>query len=59
MTKKVVLLDGGMGQELIKEVRSKTYTPLWSARVLLDNPELVQELHSDFIKVRRPGHFIE
>ena len=28
----------------------KNHTPLWSARVLLDNPELVQELHSDFIK---------
>ena len=49
MTKKVVLLDGGMGQELIKRSGQKP-TPLWSARVLLDNPELVQELHFDFIK---------
>ena len=49
MTKKIVLLDGGMGQELIKRSGQKP-TPLWSARVLLDNPELVQELHSDFIK---------
>ena len=49
MTKKIVLLDGGMGQELIKRSGQKP-TPLWSTRVLLDNPELVQQLHSDFIE---------
>ena len=43
------LLDGGMGQELIKKT-PRTPTPLWSADVLRDYPELVVETHCDFIK---------
>ena len=43
------LLDGGMGQELIKR-SSRKPTPLWSADVLRDCPELVVETHRDFIK---------
>ena len=47
--KSVVLTDGGMGQELLR--RSGTApTPLWSARVLIDEPALVQTLHEDFIR---------
>ena len=49
MEKSVVLLDGGMGQELIRR-SGQPPTPLWSARVMLDNPDLVEELHIDFIK---------
>jgi len=46
--RQVVLLDGGMGQELIR--RSKLpLTPLWSARMLLEELELVEELHCAFI----------
>lgn len=46
--KKVVLTDGGMGQELLRR-SSATPTPLWSARVLIDEPTLVRDLHADFI----------
>jgi S-methylmethionine-dependent homocysteine/selenocysteine methylase len=46
--KKVVLTDGGMGQELIRR-SGATPTPLWSSRVLIDEPDLVRELHADFI----------
>jgi S-methylmethionine-dependent homocysteine/selenocysteine methylase len=45
---KIVLTDGGMGQELIRR-SGKEPTPMWSARVLLDEPDLVRELHVDFI----------
>jgi homocysteine S-methyltransferase len=48
-TDSFTLLDGGMGQELIKR-SSRKPTPLWSADVLLDCPELVVETHRDFIK---------
>ena len=45
----VTLTDGGMGQELLR--RSKTPpTPLWSARVLIDEPDLVRDLHAEFIR---------
>lgn len=44
----IILLDGGMGQELIKRYSGKA-TPLWSAQVMLDAPELVQDVHADFI----------
>ncbi|MEM1364237.1 MAG: homocysteine S-methyltransferase family protein [Pseudomonadota bacterium] len=44
----VVLLDGGMGQELIHR-RGTPPSALWSAAVLADQPELVQAVHEDFI----------
>jgi S-methylmethionine-dependent homocysteine/selenocysteine methylase len=46
---RIVLTDGGMGQELIRR-SGKEPTPMWSARVLLDEPDLVRELHADFIR---------
>ena len=49
MAKSITLLDGGMGQELIRRSGQKP-TPLWSTRILLDNPELVKDLHVDFIR---------
>ena len=48
-TDSFTLLDGGMGQELIKR-SSRKPTPLWSADVLRDCPEFVIETHCDFIK---------
>ena len=45
----VVLLDGGMGQELLKRSGAAP-TPLWSAQVLMDKPDIVRDLHVDFIK---------
>lgn len=44
----VLLMDGGMGQELRKR-SLKPATPLWSAQVLLDEPQLVKAAHRDFI----------
>ncbi len=42
------LLDGGMGQELVRR-SGKSPTPMWSSQVMLDTPELVEQLHRDFI----------
>ena len=46
--KDIMLLDGGIGQELVKRNLS-IKDPLWSARVLLDNFELVKNLHIEFL----------
>ena len=43
------ILDGGMGQELVKRAKHKL-TPLWSADVLRDHPDLVVNVHRDFIQ---------
>lgn len=44
----IVLLDGGMGQELQKRSEQPA-SPLWSAQVMLDEPNLVVDAHRDFI----------
>lgn len=49
MDNKIFLLDGGMGQELIHRSK-KNPDNLWSARVLLDEYDLVVQLHKDFIE---------
>ncbi len=49
MNKKIVLIDGGMGQELMRRSESSPH-PLWSAKVLLDEPDLVEDVHIDFIR---------
>ncbi|MDR9481147.1 MAG: homocysteine S-methyltransferase family protein [Spiribacter sp.] len=46
--KHCVILDGGMGQELHRRSRQPA-SPLWSAQVMLDEPELVVAAHRDFI----------
>lgn len=46
--KRVVLLDGGMGQELLKR-SGKPPSPLWSAQVMMDEPEIVEAVHLDYI----------
>ncbi len=43
---KITLLDGGMGQELVR--RAGQATPLWSTQALLDNPDLVGDVHCDY-----------
>ncbi|XKF15757.1 homocysteine S-methyltransferase family protein [Halomonas sp. BLK-85] len=48
MKENIVLLDGGMGQELRKRSQ-RPVTPLWSAQVMLDEPELVVAAHRDYI----------
>ncbi|MGY6412136.1 MAG: homocysteine S-methyltransferase family protein [Alkalilacustris sp.] len=42
----ITILDGGMGQELVR--RAGRATPLWSTQALLDAPELVSAVHADF-----------
>lgn len=46
--KKITLLDGGMGQELIH--RSKfPASPLWSTQVMMKEPEIVEAVHREYI----------
>ncbi|MFL2501726.1 MAG: homocysteine S-methyltransferase family protein [Luminiphilus sp.] len=47
MTHRVLLLDGGMGQELIRRSPSPAHHH-WSLQVMLEQPELVAEVHRDF-----------
>lgn len=42
----ITILDGGMGQELVS--RTGETTSLWSVKALLDNPDLVGEVHRDY-----------
>ena len=46
--KPVVLLDGGMGQELLRRW-GQPPTPRWSADVLRHAPNVVEQLHYDYI----------
>lgn len=46
---RIILKDGGTGQELIHRSTRPPH-PLWSAKVMLEEPELVQEVHEDFIR---------
>ena len=43
----VILLDGGMGQELLRRTGDKP-THLWATQVMLDHPGLVTEIHRDY-----------
>lgn len=43
----IVLLDGGMGQELVAR-SGDAPTPLWSTRVMIDHPGLVRQVHADY-----------
>jgi S-methylmethionine-dependent homocysteine/selenocysteine methylase len=45
----IVLLDGGMGQELIHRSSNK-HPRDWSATYLMEEPDLVRQLHLDFIR---------
>ncbi len=44
----VTILDGGMGQELIRR-SGQPAQPLWSTQVMLDRPGLVAEVHGDYV----------
>jgi homocysteine S-methyltransferase len=46
----ITLLDGSIGQELVKRSGNRA-TPLWSTRVMIDQPELVGSVHSDYFAV--------
>jgi S-methylmethionine-dependent homocysteine/selenocysteine methylase len=43
----VSLLDGSIGQELVKRSGNRA-TPLWSTQVMLDQPDLVGAVHSEY-----------
>ena len=49
MKNEIILLDGGMGQELIKNSKSDPH-PLWSTYVMSEEPELFKKAHVDFIE---------
>ncbi len=47
-SKTVTLLDGGMGQELVRRSQNPA-TAMWSAGVMLHEPHIVRDLHTDYI----------
>ncbi len=49
MSRSIVLLDGGVGQEIFKRSDAEP-SPMWSTHVMLDDPGLVQTVHADFIR---------
>jgi S-methylmethionine-dependent homocysteine/selenocysteine methylase len=44
----ITILDGGMGQELLARSTAQA-TGLWSAQILLDDPDLVRAVHADYL----------
>lgn len=51
----IILLDGGMGQELVHRAGDNP-TNLWSTQVMLDHPGLVAEVHADYRKAGATVH---
>jgi S-methylmethionine-dependent homocysteine/selenocysteine methylase len=47
--KEIILMDGGMGTEILRR-GVPTTLPLWSAEALLTHPEVVQRIHEDSIR---------
>lgn len=45
----ITLLDGSIGQELVHRLGAQP-TPLWSTRVMLDRPDLVEEIHAEYFR---------
>ncbi|MGD9071527.1 MAG: homocysteine S-methyltransferase family protein [Desulfobacterales bacterium] len=45
----ITILDGGMGQELLARSAAQA-TGLWSAQILLDDPDLVRAVHADYLE---------
>ncbi|MFK8081193.1 MAG: homocysteine S-methyltransferase family protein [Granulosicoccus sp.] len=45
----VTLLDGGLGQELLRR-SNRAPSAMWSAEVMLREPQLVRDLHVDYIR---------
>ncbi len=43
----IILLDGGMGQELVRRAGDNP-TPLWSTQVMRDHPGMVASVHADY-----------
>ena len=49
MKEAITLLDGSVGQELVKKFGEKP-TPLWSTEIMLTNPEMVSNIHSAYFE---------
>lgn len=49
INQEVLLLDGPMGTEIDRR-GGNTSLPLWSARALIEQPEVVKQIHLDYIK---------
>ena len=45
----ISFLDGGLGQEIHKRSNNDAH-PLWSVKVMFDQPNIVKKAHSDFIQ---------
>lgn len=45
----VMILDGGMGQELVARAEGKP-SPLWATDVMMNQPELVRAIHDDYFR---------
>lgn len=43
-----IVLDGGMATEL-ESMGADLYDPLWSAKVLIESPEMIQKVHRDYL----------
>jgi homocysteine S-methyltransferase len=48
-TKELLLMDGAIGTEISRHGFA-THWPLWSAEVLLTNPQIVSKIHKEYIK---------
>ncbi|MEL7527500.1 MAG: homocysteine S-methyltransferase family protein [Pseudomonadota bacterium] len=46
-TQKITILDGGMGQELVR-LSGLEPTGLWSTRIMMERPDLVGEIHDSY-----------
>ena len=44
----IALLEGGLGQEIQKRSMTNAH-PLWSVKVMFDQPDIVTKVHRDFI----------
>ncbi|MEP4194459.1 MAG: homocysteine S-methyltransferase family protein [Aliishimia sp.] len=44
----ITLLDGSIGQELVKR-RPEKPTPLWSTQVMMNAPDLVGQVHTEYV----------
>ena len=49
MSAKPILLDGGMGQEIVNR-GGKSGFGEWAVAALYDDPDLVREIHLDYIR---------
>ena len=47
--KDIVLIDGGLGQEIYLR-SNKPAHPLWGAQVMIEEPDIVKQVHQDFIR---------